>query len=83
MTLSAVAVDETATAIPRAVKATTIDPRIFHGEGYRKKWARLHVAGVRPSPIYARPIASDPPGERALSDRKMAGALTLINAPSG
>ena len=33
-----------------------IDASRFHGEGYRKLWARLRFAGVRASPRRVRPV---------------------------
>ena len=32
---------------------------VFHGEGYRKLWARLRVAGVRASPRRVRRVMGE------------------------
>ena len=36
-----------------------IEPSDFHGEGYRKLWARLRVAGVRSSPRRVRRVMGE------------------------
>ena len=48
-----------------ATSAGSSKPRQFHGEGYRKAWAKLRVAGIRTAPERVRPVdatSCGPPG---------------------